>query len=92
VRGNICVPDELLGEWNSPPAGGKMELLKRQLTESLRERAKLRGYDQTKWFTVDSSSYSNWNPPRSFQAAGVVTATDGGSCSFGHRQFLGLTP
>jgi hypothetical protein len=92
VHGSICVPDELLAEWNNPPSGGKMELLKQQLKDSLRERAKLRGYDQTKWFTVYSSSYSNWSPPRSFQAAGVVTATDGGSCASGQHEFLALTP
>jgi hypothetical protein len=92
VHGSVCVPDELLPVWNNPPPGSKMELLKRELTDSLRERAKLRGYDQTKWFTVDSASFSTWNPPRPFQAAGVVTATDGGSCASGHRQFLGLTP
>jgi hypothetical protein len=92
VRGSVCVPDELLAEWNNPPPAGKMELLKRQLTDSLRERAKLRGYDQTKWFTVDSSSYSAWSPPRAFQAAGVVAATAGGSCASGHHEFLSLTP
>jgi hypothetical protein len=90
ARGSICVPDDLLGEWNNPPAGGKMEALQRQLRESLRERAKLQHYDQTKWFTVDSGRYRSWDLRVPFQT--FVTATDGGSCSSGHHEYLPLTP
>jgi hypothetical protein len=90
VRGNICVPDDLLAEWRNPPPGSKMEALQRQLKESLRERAKLRGFDQTKWMTVNSRVYSTWNPAGPFR--GVVTATDGGSCAVGQHEFLALTP
>jgi hypothetical protein len=90
VRGTVCVPDDLLAEWRNPPPGSKMEALQRQLKASLRERAKSPSYDQSKWMTVDSSIYSTWNPAGHFR--GVVTATEGGSCSVGHREFLALTP
>jgi hypothetical protein len=90
VRGNICVPDDLLAEWRNPPPGGKMEALQRQLKQSLRERATLRGFDQTKWMTVNSRFYSTWNPAGPFR--GVVTATDGGSCAVGQHEFLALKP
>lgn len=90
VRGNICVPDDLLAEWRNPPPGSKMAALQSQLKASLRERAKLLHYDQTKWMTVDSNVYSTWNPTGPFR--GVVTATTGGSCAVGHREFLALTP
>jgi hypothetical protein len=90
VRGSVCVPDDLLAEWRNPPPGSKMDALQRQLKASLRERAKIPSYDQTKWMTVNSSIYSTWNPTGPFR--GVVTATDGGSCAVGHREFLALTP
>jgi hypothetical protein len=90
LRGNICVPDDLLAEWRNPPPGSKMEALQRTLKASLRERATLSHFDQTKWMTVDSRIYSTWNPAGPFR--GVVTATDGGSCAVGHHEFLALTP
>jgi hypothetical protein len=90
VRGSVCVPDDLLAEWRNPSPGSKMDALQRQLKASLRERAKIPSYDQTKWMTVNSSIYSTWNPTGPFR--GVVTATDGGSCAVGHREFLALTP
>ena len=91
IRGsNICVPDDLIAEWNNPPAGGKMEVFQQQLKASLRERATLQDYDQTKWFMVDSNRYRSWDLRRPFQT--FVTATDGGSCSIGHREYLSLTP
>ena len=90
LRGSICVPDDLLAEWNSPPPGGKMETLQKQLKASLRERAKLQHYDQTKWFTVDASGYRAWNLKVPFQT--FLTATDGGSCSSGQHEYLPLTP
>ena len=49
VRGNVCVPDDLLAEWRSPPPGSKMEALQRELKASLCERAKTPTFDQTKW-------------------------------------------
>jgi hypothetical protein len=90
VRGSVCVPDDLLAEWRNPPPGGKMEALQRTLKASLRERATLSHFDQTKWMTVDSRIYSTWNPAGPFR--GVVTATDGGSCAVGHHEFLALIP
>jgi hypothetical protein len=90
VRGSICVPDDLLAEWRNPPPGGKMEALQSQLKASLRERAKIPTYDQTKWMTVNSTGYSTWKPTGPFR--GVVAATDGGSCAVGHREFLALNP
>ena len=90
VRGNICVPGDLLAEWRTPHPGGKMEALQRQLKESLRERATLRGFDQTKWMTINSRMYSTWSPAGPFR--GVVTASDGGSCAVGQHEFLALTP
>jgi hypothetical protein len=65
-----------------------MEALQTQLKASLRERATLRGFDQTKWMTVNSAAYPAWNPAGPFR--GVVTATDGGSCAAGHHEFLPL--
>jgi hypothetical protein len=67
-----------------------MDALQRQLKASLRERAKIPTYDQTKWMTVNSRIYLIWNPAGPFR--GVVTATDGGSCAVGHHEFLALTP
>ena len=90
VHGSICVPNDLLAEWKSPPPGGKMEKFQQQLKASLRERAKLQHYDQTKWFTVDSGRYRSWNLNAPFQT--FVTATDGGSCSTGQQEYLALTP
>jgi hypothetical protein len=90
VRGNVCVPDDLLAEWRSPPPGSKMEALQRELKASLRERAKTPTFDQTKWMTVNSRGFSTWNPALSFR--GVVTATDGGSCAVGRHEFLALNP
>jgi hypothetical protein len=90
LRGSICVPDDLLAEWTTPPPGGKMATFQQQLKESLRERAKLQHYDQTKWFTVDSGRYRSWNLSAPFQT--FVTATDGGSCASGHHEYLPLTP
>jgi len=90
VRGSICVPDDLLAEWRNPLPGGKMEALQNQLKASLRERAKIPSYDQTKWMTVNSTGYAIWKPTGQFR--GVVIATDGGSCAVGHREFLALTP
>jgi hypothetical protein len=90
VGGSVCVPDDLLAGWRNPPPGSKMDALQSQLKASLRERAKIPSYDQTKWMTVNSSIYSTWNPTGPFR--GVVTATDGGSCAVGHREFLALTP
>lgn len=62
LRGNICVPDDLLAEWTNPPPSSKMEALQRTLKASPRERATLSHFDQTKWMTVDSRIYSTWNP------------------------------
>jgi hypothetical protein len=90
LRGNICVPDELLAEWRNPPPGSKMEALKTHLKASLKERATLRGFDQTKWMTVIAAGLPNWNPRAGFR--GVVIATDGGSCASGQHAFLDLTP
>jgi len=90
VRGNVCVPEDLLAEWRSPPPGSKMEALQRELKASLRERAKTPTFDQTKWMTVNSRGFSTWNPGLSFR--GVVTATDGGSCAVGRHEFLALAP
>jgi hypothetical protein len=64
--------------------------LQRTLKASLRERAMLSHFDQTKWMTVDSRIYSTWNPVGPFR--GVVTATDGGSCAVGRHEFLALGP
>jgi hypothetical protein len=90
VRGSICVPDDLLAEWRNPPAGGKMEALQTELKASLRERAKIPGYDQTKWMTINSRLYPTWTPKAAFR--GVVFATPGGSCAVGQREFLALAP
>jgi hypothetical protein len=90
VQSHVCVPDDLLAEWRNPVPGSKMEALKSQLKASLRERATLRGFDQTKWMTVNSRIYSTWNPSGPFR--GVVTATDGGSCAVGQHEVLALTP
>jgi hypothetical protein len=62
AHGNVCVPDDLLAEWRNSPPGSKMESFQRTLKASLRERAKIPTYDQTKWMTVDSRVYSTWNP------------------------------
>src|SRR6185312_5242803 len=85
VRGNGCVPGDLAAEWMNPPPGGKMEALQRQLKASLRERAKIATYDQTKWMTVNAGTYSTWNPNGPFR--GVITATDGGRCAAGRHEF-----
>lgn len=90
VRASICVRDDLLAEWRNPPPGGKMATLQTKLKGSLRERARTPSYDQTKWMTVYSSKYAAWDPSTWF--TGVVVATDGGSCSSGHREFFALTP
>jgi hypothetical protein len=90
VRASVCVPDELLAEWRNPTPGGKMVSLQRLLKESLRERAKIPTYDQTKWMTINSRIYSGWNPTTSIR--GVVTATDGRNCAVGHREFFALNP
>jgi hypothetical protein len=89
ARGSICVPNDLLTEWNNPPPGGKMATFQQQLKDSLRERAKLQHYDQTKWFSVDSARYRSWNLTAPFQT--FVTATDGGSCASGQHEYLPLT-
>ena len=55
VRQNVCISDDLTTEWRNPPAGGKMEALKRLLIQSLRERANTPGYDQrvgSRWILV----------------------------------------
>ena len=88
--GKVCVPDDLLAQWRNPPPGSKMEAFQNQLKASLRARATLRGFDQTKWMTVDSDIYSIWNPSGRFPR--VVTATDGGSCAVGHHEVLALSP
>src|ERR1700719_72412 len=77
VRQNVCISDDLTTEWRNPPAGGKMESLKRLLIQSLRERAKTSGYDQTRWIAVDSRYYSAW-PNTSW--GNLVSTIPGGSC------------
>jgi len=64
--------------------------LQRTLKASLRERARITTYDQTKWMTIDSRIYATWSPTGPFR--GVVTATEGGSCAVGHHEFLALAP
>jgi hypothetical protein len=90
VRQNVCISDDLTTEWRNPPAGGKMESLKRLLIQSLRERARAPGYDQTRWIAVDSRYYSAWNPDTSFGK--LVSTIPGGSCGTGHREILALAP
>jgi hypothetical protein len=90
VQASVCVPGDLAADWRNPPPGGKMEALQRQLKESLHERATQRGSDQTKWMTVNSTTYSTWNPAGPFRD--VVTATDGGRCTVGRHEFLSLNP
>jgi hypothetical protein len=90
VRQNVCISDDLTTEWRNPPAGGKMESLKRLLIQSLRERAKTSGYDQTRWIAVDSRYYSAW-PNTSWGK--LVSTIPGGSCgAAGHREILALAP
>jgi hypothetical protein len=90
VRQNVCISDDLTTEWRNPPAGGKMESLKRLLIQSLRERAKTSGYDQTRWIAVDSRYYSAW-PNTSW--GNLVSTIPGGSCGAGgHREILALAP
>ncbi len=92
VKQNICLSDDLTTEWRNPPPGGKMDKLKRQLIASLRDRAAHPGgYDQTKWFTVDSTYYPGWDPDTYFK--GVVSTQPPGSCGTGkHLEILPLTP
>ena len=92
VKQNICLSDDLTTEWRNPPPGGKMDKLKRQLIASLRDRAAHPGgYDQTKWFAVDSTYYPGWDPDTYFK--GVVSSQPPGSCSAGKRlEILPLTP
>ena len=78
VRQNVCISDDLTTEWRNPPAGGKMEALKRLLIQSLRERANTPGYDRTRWIAVDSRYYSAWNPGTS--VVKLVSTIPGGSC------------
>lgn len=87
VKQNVCISDELTQEWRNPPAGGKMESVKRLLVQSFRERAKTYGYDQTKWAVVDSRSYAAW-PNTSWGS--LVSMIPGGSCPAGHRETLTL--
>lgn len=90
VQISICVPGDLVAEWDNPPQGGKMEAFERQLKANLREWAKLPQGDHTKWMTVDARLYSTWNsavPVRS-----VATFIDGGRCPVGRHEFLALTP
>jgi len=90
VRQNVCISDDLTTEWRNPPAGGKMESLKRLLIQSLRERAKTSGYDQTRWIAVDSRYYSAW-PNTSW--GNLVSTIPGGSCgAAGHSEILALAP
>jgi uncharacterized protein DUF1036 len=91
VRQNVCISDDLTTEWRNPPAGGKMDALKRLLIQSLRERAKTPGYDQTRWIAVDSHYYSAWSPGTSLGK--LVSTIPGGSCgAAGHREILTLAP
>jgi hypothetical protein len=93
VRQNVCISDDLTTEWKNPSAGGKMESLKRLLIQSLRERAKSPGYDQTRWIAVDSRYYSAWNPDTSSGWSALVSTIPGGSCAgAGHREILELSP
>jgi uncharacterized protein DUF1036 len=90
VKQNVCISDDLTTEWRNPPAGGKMESLQRLLIQSLRERAKTSGYDQTRWIAVDSRYYSAW-PNTSWGK--LVSTIPGGSCgAAGHREILALAP
>jgi hypothetical protein len=90
VKQNVCISDDLTTEWRNPPAGGKMESLKRLLIQSLRERANTPGYDQTRWIVVDSRYYSAW-PNTSWGK--LVSTIRGGSCgAAGHREILALAP
>ena len=86
----LCYGKVFAADFGLNELDAALDALQRQLKASLRERAKIPSYDQTKWMTVNSSIYSTWNPTGPFR--GVVTATDGGSCALGHREFLALTP
>jgi hypothetical protein len=87
---SICVPGDLVLEWNNPPAGGKMEDFQRQLKANLSEWAKLPQVDLTKWLTVDSRTYSTWNP--AVPVRSVATFIEGGRCAVGRHEFLALNP
>ena len=87
---SVCVPGDLVAEWNNPLAGGKMETFERQLKANLREWAKLPQADHTKWMTIDARLYSTWNP--AVPVRSVATFTDGGKCAVGRHEFLALTP
>jgi len=91
VKQNVCISDDLTAEWRNPPAGGKMESLKRLLVQSLRERANTPSYDQTRWIFVDSRYYPAWVAGTSFRD--LVYTGPGGNCGVGkHREILALTP
>ena len=90
VRVSVCVPGDLAAGWTNPLPGSKMEALQSQLKASIRERAKMPGYDQTQWMTVNARIYSTWDPNGPF--LDVVTATNGGRCAVGRHEFLTLNP
>jgi len=91
VKQNICLPDDFTTEWRNPPPGGKMDKLKRQLIASLRDRAAHPGgFDQTKWFAVDSTYYPEWDTDTFYKG---FSSQPPGSCDAGkHLEILPLTP
>ena len=56
VRQNVCISDDLTQEWRNPPAGGKMESVKRFIVQSLRERAKTYCARTPKWPTEGATA------------------------------------
>jgi hypothetical protein len=67
-----------------------MEDFQRQLKANLSEWAKLPQVDLTKWLTVDSRTYSTWNP--AVPVRSVATFIEGGRCAVGRHEFLALNP
>jgi len=74
----------------NPAQGSKMAAFQTQLKASLRERAKMPGYDPSKWMTLNARAYSTWDP--NGPSGDVVTAIDGGRCLVGRHEFLALKP
>jgi hypothetical protein len=87
---SVCVPGDLVLDWMNPAPGSKMAAFQTQLKASLRERAKMPGYDPSKWMTLNARAYSTWDP--NSPSGDVVTAIDGGRCFVGRHEFLALNP
>ena len=87
---SVCVPGDLVLDWMNPAPGSKMAAFQTQLKASLRERAKMPGYDPSKWMTLNARAYSTWDP--NGPSGDVVTAIDGGRCLVGRHEFLALKP